>query len=251
MTIVVHTYMLIQLYQFQTAMQCAPVDDANKKIIFKNSATFTNCGRQIDNTQVDVAQDIDIVMAMHNLLEYSKAYSKTSGSLWQHYKNEPVLDNNNNNIDFPYDNKNSISFKFKRQIQTENGGTKYFEIMVSLKSQTNFWRTLEMSLINCEISFQSKWSKDCYQVAGTAANQAPEIKTTDTMLYVPVVTISIQDNIKLLKQLESDFKRTINWNKYQSKTVNQAQNRYLDTLIDPGFQGVYILFMLSYKDEDG
>ena len=189
-------------------MQCAPVDDANK-IIFKNGATFTNCGRQIDNTQVDVAQDIDIVMAMYNLIEYSKAYLKTSGSLWQHYRNEPVLDKNNNNIDFPDDNKNSISFKFKRQIQTENGGTKYFEIMVSLKSQTNFWRTLEMSLINCEISFQPEWSKDCYQVAGTAANQASEIKTTDTMLYVPVVTISTQDNIKLLKQLESGFKRTI------------------------------------------
>ena len=66
-----------------------------------------------------------------------------------------------------------------------------------------------MPLINCEIFFQSKWSKDCYQVAGTAANQAPEIKTTDTILYVPVVTISTQDNIKLLKQLESGFKRTI------------------------------------------
>ena len=66
-----------------------------------------------------------------------------------------------------------------------------------------------MPLINCEIIFQSKWSKDFYQVAGTAANQTPEIKTTDAILYVAVVTISTQDNIKLLKQLESGFKRTI------------------------------------------
>ena len=101
-----------------------------------------------------------------------------------------------------------------------------------------------MSLINCEISLQLKWSKDCFVVAGTAANQVPEIKTADKKLYVPVVTISTQDNIKLLKQLESGFKKTIDWNKYQSKPTNQAQNRYLDFLIDPSF-------VLSFKDEDG
>ena len=80
-----------------------------------------------------------------------------------------------------------------------------------------------------------KLSKNCILVAGTAANQNPEFQITDTKLYVPVVTLSIQDNIKLLKQLESGFKRTINWNKYLSKPTNQAQNRYLDFLLDPKF----------------
>ena len=74
---------------------------------------------------------------------------------------------------------------------------------------------------------------------------------TDTKLYVTVVTLSTQENIKFLKQLESGFKRIVNWNKYLPKTTNQAQNRYLDYLIDPSFQGVNRLFVLSFKDDDG
>ena len=70
-----------------------------------------------------------------------------------------------------------------------------------------------MPLVNSKISLQLKWSEDCILVAGTAANEKPK-------LYVPVITLSAQDNVKLLKQLESGLKRTINWNKYQSKTIN-------------------------------
>ena len=88
-----------------------------------------------------------------------------------------------------------------------------------------------MSLINFDISLQLKWSKNCILVADTAANQNPRFQITDTKLNVPVVTLSIQENIKLLKQLESGFKRTIDWNKYLPKTTNQAQKRYLDFLI--------------------
>ena len=71
------------------------------------------------------------------------------------------------------------------------------------------------------------------------------------MFLLPVVTLSTQENIKVLKDLESGFKRKINWNKYLAKTTNQARNRYLDYLIDPGFQGVNRLFVLSFKDDDG
>ena len=67
--------------------------------------------------------------------------------------------------------------------------------MVVLKYLSNFGGTLEMLLINCEVSLQVKWSKDCFLAAGTAANQVPKIKITDTKLYVPVVTLSAQDNI--------------------------------------------------------
>ena len=68
--------------------------------------------------------------------------------------------------------------------------------------------------------------------------------------YAPVVTLSTQENIKLFKQLESGFKRTINWNKYLAKTTNQARNRYLDYLIDPNFHGVNRLFVLSFLNDD-
>ena len=106
-----------------------------------------------------------------------------------------------------------------------------------------------MSLINCEISLQLKWSKDCILAAGTAANQNPRFQINDTKLQnAPVVILSTQENIKLLKQLESGFKRIINWNKYLPKTTNQVRNRYLDFLID---QGVNRIFVLSFKDDDG
>ena len=99
-----------------------------------------------------------------------------------------------------------------------------------------------MPLINCEISLQLKRSKDCILVADTATNQEPKFEITDAKIYVPVVTLSTQDNVKLLK--ECGFKRIINWNKYLSKTTNQVQNRYLDLLIDTSFRGVNKLFVL-------
>ena len=79
-------------------------------------------------------------------------------------------------------------------------------------------------------------------------NQSNKFAITDTKLYVPVVTLSTQDKTKLLKQLESDFKRIINWNKYQSKATEQAQNRYLNYLMDTSFQGVNRLFVLSFEN---
>ena len=109
-------------------------------------------------------------MPMYNLIEYIDVYSNISGRLWQYYQDESDLDNNKNIIDFPADK--IISFKFKQQKTglTGNGGTKYVEIMAALKYLSNFWRTLEMPLINCKISLQLKWSKKCILEAGTAAN---------------------------------------------------------------------------------
>ena len=92
-----------------------------------------------------------------------------------------------------------------------------------------------MPLINCEISLQLKWSRKCILVAGTANIQNPSFKIKDTKHYVPLVTLSTQENIKFLEQLESGFKRTINWNKYLAKALNQTRNRCLDYLIDPSF----------------
>ena len=160
-------------------------------------------------------------------------------------RDEPALDNNSNITDFPANNNNSASFKLKQQIkrQTGNNDRKDVEIIVQLKYLSNFCRTLEMPLINCEISLQLKWSKDFILVVGTAANQEPEFRITDTKLYVPVVTLSTQGNTKVLKRLESGFKRTINWNEYLRNSSNQAGNRYLDFLTDASFQGVNRLFV--------
>ena len=97
--------------------------------------------------------------------------------------------------------------------------------MVPLEYLSNFWRTREMSLINSEFTLQLTCSKKSILAAGNVANQVPKFKITGTKLYVPVVTLSIQENIKLLKELEFGFKRTINWNKYHSKRRSEAQNK--------------------------
>ena len=99
-----------------TTVVCAAVNSTNKKIIFKNSASFTDYITEINNTQVGGTKKIDIVMSMYNLIEYNDAYSKTSGSLWQYYRDEPVLNPNGKNIDIPANNDNSASFKFKEEI---------------------------------------------------------------------------------------------------------------------------------------
>ena len=120
-------------------------DERNKGVIFKNCAPFTKCISKINDTEIDNAQDIDIVMPMYNLIEYSDNYSKTSGSLWQYYKDEP-----NDNL------ANSESFKSKVKItgSTPAGGnTKDVKIIAPLNYLSNFWKTLEMLLINCEVSF--------------------------------------------------------------------------------------------------
>ena len=141
----------------------AAISNANEEVIFKNCPRFTDCITEINNRQIDDVQKIDVVMPMYNLTESSDAYLKTSGSLWQYYRDKPALHSNNIIIDFSDDNNNSASFEFKQQItwQTGNGGTKDIEIMVPLKYLSNFFRTLEMSLINTEIGLQLKWPKKC------------------------------------------------------------------------------------------
>ena len=89
--------------------------------------------------------------------------------------------------------------------------------MASLKYLSNFWITVEMTLINCEINLDLNCFKKCVIMAADVANQGAMLSITDTKLYVPVAILSTQDKTKLMKQLKSSFKRTINRNKYQSK----------------------------------
>ena len=97
-----------------------------------------------------------------------------------------------------------------------------------------------MPWINYEINLILTWSEDC---CISSATEATKFKITVTKPYVPAVTLSTQDNAKLLKQFNSGFKRTINWKKYQTKASTEGQSQYLDFLIDPSFQGVNRLFV--------
>ena len=198
----------------------AAANNTNKKVIFKNCAPFTNCISEINNTQIENAKDIDIVMPMYNLIEYSDNYAKTTGSLWQYCKDIQAQNNNNNAINVFAENNLTDSFNFKVKFtgQTGNNGTKDVEIMVPLKYLSNFWRTLEMPLINCEVNLILTWSSTCVLVATNEQNQVATFAITDTELYVPVVTLSTQENTKFLQQLKSGFKKVINWNKYLSKS---------------------------------
>ena len=119
--------------------------------------------------------------------------------------------------------------------------------MVPLKYSSNFQRTLEIPLINCEINLILTWSANFVIIYTNVANQNPTFEITETKLYVPVVTLSIQDNAKLLPQLESGFKITINWNKYLSKTEILAQSPNLNHLVEPSFQGVNRFFVLAFE----
>ena len=189
----------------------AAANNINQKVILKNCALFTNCISKINNTQIDNPEHIDIVMSMYNVIEYSDNYSKTSGSLWQYCKDIPALNNACNIVNFTSTNTTD-SFKFKTKITDQtnsNGEINGVEIMVPLKYLSNFWRTLEMPLINCEIELILNWSRDCVIISTNIADQNPTFTITETNLYVPIVTLSTQNNAKLLPQLKSGFKRTM------------------------------------------
>ena len=137
-----HAYILVigTITVNSTATPDADANNTNKKVIFKNCTPFTNCISEINNTQADNAKDIDVVIPMYNLIEYSDNYSKTSGSLWQYCKDIPAVDNNNNAIVNFAENNLTDSFNFKAKVtgQTGDNGAKNVEIMVPPKYLSNF-----------------------------------------------------------------------------------------------------------------
>ena len=143
-----------------------------------------------------------------------------------------------------------IHLKFKAKItgETGNDGTKDVEIIVPPKYLSNFWRTLEMPFVKS--IFFSTWSSTCVIASVILANQAATFEITDTKLYVPVVTLSTQQNAKFLQKLKSGFKRVINWNKYLSKPELLAQNPNLNHLVEPSFQGVNRLFVSAFENDN-
>ena len=134
---------------------------------------------------------------MYNLIGYGNNYSKTSETLLQYYKDESALNNTDDIIDFLNDT-DSTSFKFKLKVtgQTRIDGTKDAEIMMPLNYLSNFWRTLEMPLINCKINLLLTWLKNCFIMAGPIDNQVSTFRINDTKLYFSPVTLSTNDNAK-------------------------------------------------------
>ena len=171
------------------------VGDNNTKVAFKNWAPFNKCRTEISETFADEADIINITMPMYNLIEYNDNYSDTSGSLWQ-FKRDEIEGDADLTIN------NASSFKYKANLigntvaDGANRKKENVKIAVPLKYLGNFWRSLEMPLINCKIEFSLKWCEECIlSTSGTAAT----FKITDAKLYVPIVTLRIEDNTKLSK----------------------------------------------------
>ena len=165
--------------------------------------------------QIDNAKDLDVVMPMYNLLEYSKNYRKTTGSLWNYYRDEP---SNPLSLD-------SESFKYKtniaRKTPENSDSLTNAEVVVPLKHLSNFWRALNIPLINCEVRLILTWSKNCVlddMTTRDAEDDDPAIvapsgttfKITETKLYVSVVTLSKENDKKLLEQFKKNYKMELN-----------------------------------------
>ena len=262
-------------------------DKRNRPVILKNNVPFVSCITRINGELIEDADDLDIVMPMYNLLEYSKNYRKAIGSLYNYYRDE--LSNNPDGDNFGNIKvANSNTFKYKNKIigntydvnaripnpdgagqinnpiyNVNKNGTQEIELAIPLKYLGNFWRALNIPLISCEVFLELKWNKNCVitslerrqvdagsPVVRDNASTGATLSITDCKLYVPVVTLSKDDEIKLLTNLKSGLKREIIWNKYRSQMTTEAVNNNLNILIDPTFTNVNRLFVLAYQTAD-
>ena len=245
-------------------------DKRNRPLILKNNAPFVSCITRINGELIEDTDDLDIVMSMYNLLEYSKNYRKTIGSLYNYYRDELSDDTDDNNFD-NIKVVNSNTFKYKNKItgntynvdagaqgyNVNKNDTQEVELAIPLKYLGNFWKALNIPLISCEVSSELKWDKNCIitsleqrEIGRGDRDNAPigaTLSITNCKLYVPAVTLSKDDEIKLLTNLKSGFKREIIWNKYRSQMTTEAVNNNLDILIDPTFTR---LFVLAYQNAD-
>ena len=239
----------------------------DRRLTLKNNASFISCASNINGELVENAEDLDIVMPMYNLLEYFKNYEKTSGSLFDYYRDEPTeaeIANDNGAINISI--RNSKSFDYKTEItgslDAGEDEKQDVTIVIPLKYLGNFWGSLDIPLINCEITLILSWYKECVLVGrafrgppAAAANRinsptSAKFEITDCKLYVPVVTLSAENDNKLLEQLNSGFRRSIKWKKYMLQMSNQNKSNNLNYLIDTTFSNVNRLFVLTFENED-
>ena len=220
---------------------------ANPVVIFKNCAPFRTCDVTINDELIEKAEDLNIVMPMYNLLEYSDNYQDSSGSLYQFKRDEPPDDNANVG-----NATTSLVYKSKLIKGTDDNNVNNVKLVAPLKYVSNFFRSLEMPLVNCKIDLELTWHKDCMiSSANAAAGQLVSFMITNTKLYVPVVTLSTKDNNNLTKQLNDGFKRTIYRNQYVSKPFPETPHKKTGITrfaLDAAFQGVNRLFVLAFED---
>ena len=161
-------------------------------------------------------------MPMYNLIGYSKNSSKITGSLWNYYRDEPDS-GAEGNINYSIKDSKSFDYKTRITVRLEGNDTeKELEIVIPLKHLSNFWRTLDIPLINCEINLILTRSENCVVTSKKTRDPNPDsdsavaavnnltnttFEIKDTKLYVPVVTLSTEDDNRLLEQLKSGFKR--------------------------------------------
>ena len=200
------------------------------------------------------------------MLEYGKNYEKLSGSLFNYYRDEPnevAIAGTGGAINISI--RNSKSFDYKGKILgklDDHVLEKEATIAIPLKYLGDFWRSLDIPLINCEITLILPWYRECVLV-GRAFRSPPaavanrinsptgaKFEITDCKLCVPGVTLSAENDKKLLEQLTSGIRRSIKWNKYMSQMSNQNKNNNLNYLIDPSFSNANRLFVLSCENED-
>ena len=214
--------------------------------VFKKCVPFSTCATKINDVFVEEANHIYIATPMYNLIECSNNYLVTSGILWQFKRGEVP----NNDADLTIDN--SQSFKYKaallgktaNAVNNTNSSVKEAKIVVPLKYLSNFWRSLEMPLINCKVYLELNWIEDCIL---SSAGDSAKFAITDAKLHVPIVTLSTKDSANLTKQLNEGFKRSVYWNSFETKpakVIEQGKNIY--ELLNASFQGVKRLFVFAY-----
>ena len=225
--------------------------DNNTRLALKNCAPFTKCSLEINDEHIDTAENLDIVMPMYNLIEYSNNYQDSSATLYQYKRDEPPEANAID--DLTVDNSNSFKYKVSllgNPVVADNIAKRSVKVVVPLKYLSNFFRSLEMPLINYKIKLNLTWKKEC--VLSTDACNAVFI-INDTKMYVPVVTLPKEDNKDFIEQQNKEFQRSIYWNEYKPKEINENADanvfKYIN--LDPSFQGVNRLFVTAYNRVDG
>ena len=230
----------------------AAAADANTRLTLKNCAPFTKCNLEINNEHVDAAENLDIVMPMYNKIEYSDNYQDSSATLYQYKRDEPPEDDAI--ADLTADNSDSFKYKISllgNPVVANNIARRSVKVVVPLKYLSNFFRSLEMPLINCEIKLNLTWKKEC--VLSTGGGDAVFI-INDKKLCVPVVTLSKEDNKDFIEQKDKKFQRSIYWNEINNtKEINEDADanvfKYIN--LDPSFQGVNRLFVMAYNRANG
>ena len=191
---------------------------------------------------VDDAEHINIAMPAYNLIDYSDNYSDNAGSLWQ-FKRDEIDGNVDFTVGANHIPNNSSSFQYKSSFIKNRNGVK----IKPLKYLSNFWRSLEIPLINCKVELSLTWDPNCV-LSDLVGNLTFTI--TDAKRHVPIVALSTEDNAKLSKLLTEGFKRPIYWNKCKlipNKTYNENDNKR--ELLDSNYQGVERIFVLAYRDQ--